>query len=203
MTTGHSAQTLLQLINAYRVSQAIHVVATLRIPAHLRDGPLTCDELAHLTNSHAVTLYRLLRALAAVGIFHESGDRRFALSPLGEGLRMDVPGSRGAWAQFVARPPLWQAWGHLLQSVRSGSNAFRQVHGMDVWAYRATMQRKARSSIWQCEKARSVSLMLRWRPTTSDSSNASSISVAAMAHSLRICLLAIPVSLGPFSTSRM
>jgi hypothetical protein len=137
MTTGHSTQTLLQLINAYRVSQAIHVVATLRIPDHLRDGPLTCNELAHLTHSHAATLYRLLRALAAAGIFHEGSDRRFTLSPLGECLRMGISGSRGAWAQFVARPPLWQAWGHLLQSVRSGSNAFRQVHGMDVWEFRA------------------------------------------------------------------
>jgi hypothetical protein len=131
MTTGHSAQKLLQLINAYRVSQATHVVATLRIPDHLRGGPLTCDELAHLTNSHAATLYRLMRAIAAAGIFHEGSDRRFALSPLGEGLRTDIAGSCAAWAQFVARPPLWRAWDHLLQSVRSGSNAFREVHGMD------------------------------------------------------------------------
>jgi hypothetical protein len=137
MTTADPAQALLQLINGYQMSQAIYVVATLGIPDRLRDGPLACEELAHLTNSHAGALYRVLRALAAVEILHEEGDRRFALSALGQGLRTDVAGSRGAWAQFVARPPLWQAWGHLLQSVRAGSNAFRQVHGMDVWEFRA------------------------------------------------------------------
>jgi hypothetical protein len=136
MTTGLSAPTLLQLINAYQISQAIHVAATLRVPDHLRGGPLNCEELARLTNSHAATLYRVLRALAAIGIFHEERDRRFALSPLAEGLRTDSTASRNAWAQFVARQPLWQAWSHLLQSVHSGNNAFRQVHGMDVWAFR-------------------------------------------------------------------
>ena len=38
---------------------------------------------------------------------------------------------------FVGRPYHWQAWGALLHGVRTGENAFRSVHGTDVWDYRA------------------------------------------------------------------
>ena len=130
-------QDLLQLTNGYRVSQAVYVVATLRIPDHLAKGPLSSDHLAALTGSHPKTLYRVLRALAAVGVFHEDQHKCFALTALGEGLQTDIPGSRAAWARLTARPPVWQAWGDLLETARSGESAFRRVHGSDIWQYRA------------------------------------------------------------------
>jgi hypothetical protein len=40
------------------------------------------------------------------------------------------------WAAFVGRPYYWGAWAQLLHSVRTGENAFRSLHGTDVWAYR-------------------------------------------------------------------
>ena len=62
---------ILTLINGFQITQAIHVASTLRVADHLKDGPRSSDELASLTKSHAGSLYRLLRALAAVGIFRE------------------------------------------------------------------------------------------------------------------------------------
>ena len=50
-------------------------------------------ELAETTSTNADALYRLLRALASVGIFAEGEPRQFALTPLAEPLRSDVPGS--------------------------------------------------------------------------------------------------------------
>ena len=47
------------------------------------------------------------------------------------------PSRVGGWAVFVGRPYHWQAWGALLHGVRTGENAFRSVHGTDVWEYRA------------------------------------------------------------------
>src|SRR3954451_13080982 len=82
---------LLPLINGYQVTQAIHVAVTLGVPDRLADGALTADDLAAATDAHAPSLYRLLRALAAVGILHEDAERRFALTALGEGLRSDAP----------------------------------------------------------------------------------------------------------------
>jgi hypothetical protein len=48
-----------------------------------------------------------------------------------------VPGSLHGLARYAGRPYFWQAWAELLHSVRTGENAFRHVHGEDVWSYRA------------------------------------------------------------------
>ena len=136
MTETPSA-TLGRLIVGFQVSQAIHVAATLGIADLLADGPRTTDELAAATGSHPDALYRLLRALASVGVFHEEDGRRFSSTPMGALLRSDVPGSLRGWAVHVGRPYFQEAWVDLEHSVRTGENAFRHVHGTDVWAYRA------------------------------------------------------------------
>jgi hypothetical protein len=128
---------MLNLINGFQVTQAIRVAATLRVADHLKDGPRSADDLAALTQSNAEALYRLLRALAAVGVFREEADRKFALTPMGDCLRIDSNTPIGGWAEHVGNPYFWQAWGHLLHSVRTGENAFQDVHGVDVWQYRA------------------------------------------------------------------
>lgn len=127
---------MLNLINGFQVTQAIRVAATLRIADHLKDGARSAAELASLTESNADALYRLLRALAAVGVFHEGEDRSFTLTPMGDCLRSDSATPIGGWAEHVGNPHFWQAWGHLLHSVRTGENAFQDLHGMDVWQYR-------------------------------------------------------------------
>ena len=129
--------TLGRLIVGFQVSDAIHVAATLGIADLLAEGPRTSDELAAATNAHAGSMYRLLRALASVGVFHEEEGRRFSTTPMGALLRSDVPGSLRGWAMFVGRPYFREAWGHLEHSIRTGDNAFRHVHGTDVWTYRA------------------------------------------------------------------
>jgi len=126
------------LVDGYQVSQALHVVATLGIADLLADVTLTSDELAAATDAHAPTLYRLLRALASVGVLLELDGRRFQLTPLGERLRSDVPDSIAGWAAYMGRASYWHAWAGLLHSVRTGENAFRHLHGTDVWTYRST-----------------------------------------------------------------
>jgi hypothetical protein len=125
------------MINGYRVSQAIYVAATLGIADLLKDDSRASDELAAETKTDPSALYRLLRALAAVGVLHEEDGRRFALTPLGDRLRSDRPESLGGWASYIGRPYYWDAWGHLLESVRTGENAFRLLTGSDVWTHRA------------------------------------------------------------------
>lgn len=127
---------LRRLANGYQVTQAIHVAATLGIADLLGDGPRDSAALAQATASHAPSLHRVLRALASVGVLHEDDDGRFSLTAIGEGLRSDAPEPVGGWAAFVGRPYHWQAWGALLHAVRAGENAFRSVHGTDVWDYR-------------------------------------------------------------------
>ncbi|MGI8477680.1 MAG: methyltransferase [Thermomicrobiales bacterium] len=127
---------LRRMVNGYQISQALHVAAVLGLADLLAAGPRTGDDLADATGCHPPTLYRLLRALAGIGILHEADDRRFALTDLGSGLRSDAPKAINGWAAFIGQPYYWQAWGDLLHSVRTGENAFRHLHGTDPWSYR-------------------------------------------------------------------
>jgi hypothetical protein len=139
MTAGELSlrDTMLRMTNAFQVSQAIHVAATLGIADLLEDESRSMDDLAEATGTHAPTLYRLLRALASVGVFAETPDGRFGLTPLAEYLRTDAPGSLRAWAMQVGQPYFWASWGHLLHSVRTGESAFPELHGTTAWEYRA------------------------------------------------------------------
>jgi O-methyltransferase/methyltransferase family protein len=122
---------LRSLISGYRITQALHVAAVLGVPDQLADGPRTSDELATRVGAHAPSLYRLLRALAGVGVLEQDGSR-FALAPLGEALRVEL----ADWAAFSGSAPIWSAWGELLHSVRTGENAFRHIYGTDIWQFR-------------------------------------------------------------------
>jgi len=126
-----SSVTLKQLIDSYQVSQALHVAVVLGIADLLKDDLRASDDLAAATEIHP-------RALASVGVLHEEADRRFGLTPLGNALRSDVPESLSGWATYIGQPYVWQAWGDLQHSVKTGENAFQHVHGVDVWEYRAS-----------------------------------------------------------------
>ena len=131
---------LRQLVSGYQITQAIYVAVTLRLPDLLAGGPRTADDLAVEAKSDARSLYRLLRALGALGIVTEEphGARRsFTLTEMGHLLRGDIPGSLASWAAFVVRPYHWDAWGDLLHTVRTGEEAFAARHGGEsVWTWR-------------------------------------------------------------------
>jgi Dimerisation domain len=93
--TSDERAALRRMIDGYRVSRAIGVAAELGIADLIADGPRGVDELARVTGAHPRSLFRLLRALAAVGVFaEEEGEAgRFRLTAIGEALRGDVAGS--------------------------------------------------------------------------------------------------------------
>src|SRR3954462_14844882 len=128
--------TLRRLVNGYQVSQALHVAATPGVADRPPDGPRTSDDIAAAGRGPAGSLYRVLRALAAVGVLHEEDGRRFALTPVGACLRSDADEPVGGWAVMIGRPYVWRAWDGLLHSVRTGENAFARLHGVDPWTYR-------------------------------------------------------------------
>jgi hypothetical protein len=128
---------LMRLILGKSIAMAISVVAKLRVADLLADGPKTLAELAAETKTHAPSLYRVLRALAGVGVFAERADGRFALTPMGEYLRTGVKGSLRGIADFFGADWSWRAWGHLLESVRTGRTAFDGVFGEPAFDYLA------------------------------------------------------------------
>src|SRR5262250_1441773 len=102
-------QQLDQMITGYWISQAIYAAAKFGIADHLQDGPKTVGELAGVTSTNSGALYRLLRALASIGIFAEGDSRRFSLTPLAEPLRSEVPGSKRALA-LMSGDEQFRAW---------------------------------------------------------------------------------------------
>ena len=89
---------MLQLISGFWIARCVYLAAKLGIPDLLKDGPKTPDELAAATETHAPSLFRVLRALASVKVLTQSDDNRFGNTPMSETLRSDVPGSFRAFA---------------------------------------------------------------------------------------------------------
>lgn len=136
-------QQIAQMLTGYWISQAVYVAAKLGLADLLKDGPRTVDDLASATQTRPRPLYRLLRALASVGVFAEDGQGRFSLTPLGECLRSDVPGSQRAMA-ITAGELFYPAWGELLYSVQTGGTAFEKVYGQPVFDYLSQNPAQAR-----------------------------------------------------------
>lgn len=131
MTPGAS---LTWMIQGFQVSQMIYSVVQFKIADLLSGGPKRCDELAAEAGLHAPSLYRLLRALAGVNIFHEHDDKRFELTSTGNLLRADVPGSLRA--SVISNCELWwREYVHLPHSIKTGEVAFDHVHGLSLFDY--------------------------------------------------------------------
>jgi O-methyltransferase domain/Dimerisation domain len=120
--------------NGYWIAQALYVVAKLRLADFLKNGPMTAENLALVTQSHPRALYRLLRALASIGVFVEGDQQCFSLTPLAELLRSDVPGSQRAMA-IMGGEVYSHAWAELLYSVQTGQPAFEKIHGLPLFEY--------------------------------------------------------------------
>lgn len=143
MPPANPQQQLAQVITAYWQSQAVYVAAELGIADLLADGPQPVDELARATGSHADALFRLLRALASIGIFEETEPRVFRLTPLADGLRSDAPQSQRDLARMMGSEQ-YQAWGDLLYSVQTGKIAFDRRFGKPIFDWLAEYPEKAR-----------------------------------------------------------
>ena len=132
-----SAQFLHLIFDSFILSRAIAVAAKLGIADELKAEAQTAEALAHATGVHAMSLYRVLRALAGAGIFAEDEAGRFHLTPLAEPLLSDAPESWRAFANFLGSEWAYRAYGDLLYSVQTGKPAFDHVYGQPLFAYLA------------------------------------------------------------------
>ncbi len=128
---------LMKLTMGSLVSQAIYVAAKLGIADLLADGAKNTDELAEASGAHAPSLYRILRALASVGVFAERADGSFELTSVAAPLRTDAPNSLRDAAIFMGEEWHWRVWGHTLESVLTGEPSWKRALGADVFPYLA------------------------------------------------------------------
>jgi hypothetical protein len=128
-------EVLREQIMGFRTTQMIHVAAKLGLADQLAAGPCSVERLAAATGAEPQALHRLLRALASLGIFAEDPAGDFALTPQAALLRSDVQGSLKDVALLYGEDWLWQAYGNMTHSVRTGAPAFTKTHGQPLYGY--------------------------------------------------------------------
>src|SRR2546423_653143 len=125
--------TILQLVMGRWVSQCLSVAAKLAIADLLAAGPLPTADLAAKTSTDSGALYRILRALASVGVFTESAPGTFSNTPISDVLRTDAPNSMRNIAMMVNDPWQFDNWAQLGECVRTGKCA-PEIRGIDLFA---------------------------------------------------------------------
>jgi hypothetical protein len=143
MPTATPREELFRLIGGYQQSQAVYVAAKLGIADLLGERPQSASELAEATGAHAPSLYRLLRALASIGIFSEGAGGRFSLTPLAAPLAKDHPDSQWAFAVMMGEEH-FHVWGDLIFAIETGENAFERIYGMGVFEFLSENPEKGR-----------------------------------------------------------
>lgn len=124
------SQKLMQILVGAWIGQAISVAATLGIADLLKNSAMNAGQLAKATSTHADSLYRLLRALSSLGVFAETEDGRFSLTPLAQCLRSDAPDSMRNGARMSGMPLFWRSWQELLHCIKTGETGLQQAWGL-------------------------------------------------------------------------
>lgn len=113
---------LVEMAMAYSRSRVLCAAARLGIADALGDEIRSVSFLAEKCQADASALYRLLRALASIGVTEETTPEHFRLTSFGSPLRKDVPQSVWPavvfWADLLA-----DSWSLLTDCVRSGKPA--------------------------------------------------------------------------------
>jgi hypothetical protein len=138
MTPPDERARLIGLLFGFFPAQVMQTLARLGVPDLLGAEPRPLDALADETGTQPEPLYRLLRAATGLGLIEPCPDGRYALTPGGELLRSGVPGSVGNLAQLFCGDVVWQAWGELEWSVRTGTPALEKITGMSTFEHMAT-----------------------------------------------------------------
>ena len=126
---------VIQMATGLWISRALHVVAQFGIADLLADGPKSSEELAQATESHAPSLYRLLRAAASLGLFTEIPPGTFQLSPLGASLQTGAPGAARSTILALAGKWSWAIWSEFPYSVETGKAGTEKALGESLFDF--------------------------------------------------------------------
>jgi hypothetical protein len=113
---------LVEMAMAYSRSRVLCTAARLGVADALGDEVRSVDNLAAACQADADALYRLLRALASIGVTEETTPKHFRLTAFGRPLRRDV--AQSAWPAVVFWADLLaDSWSLLTDCVRTGKPA--------------------------------------------------------------------------------
>jgi len=132
---NNAEEQILGIVTNHWQAHGVGLAAKLELADHLAEGPLTVEELARRSRTHAPSLYRMLRALESTGIFASTENGSFENTPASDCLRRNKPGSNWAWVCFTLSPgaPVYEGWRGLPLAVETGQPGFDQLHGKSNW----------------------------------------------------------------------
>lgn len=116
------------------VAKAMGVAVKLELADILSQGPLSVDELARRTNTHAPSLLRLLRALSAHGIFRHVKDNVYANTRLSDALREEQHSMKYFIGAHLGDNN-WRFLGDLEHAVKTGTNAIVHQTGQEPFDF--------------------------------------------------------------------
>ncbi|KAF0720189.1 Aste57867_488 [Aphanomyces stellatus] len=133
---------LLDKFNQMIAFRSVAAFGSLGVADHLAaHGPATAASIAQALHLHPQSAFRMLRACANIGVVTQSSptldDAVFALTPMGDCLRSDVPGSLRYVMDAWSMPGHWQSFQHFEETIKTGTPAVNIAHGSDIWAYYA------------------------------------------------------------------
>jgi hypothetical protein len=118
------------------IQQVLYAAAKLGVADLMQDGPRSVAELARRLEVNEPALYRILRALAAHGVFEETAPRTFANTELSRFLCTGVPGSIRSIIIFRGSEFFYPPFGEILYSIQTGQSARTMLNqGLDGFEY--------------------------------------------------------------------
>jgi O-methyltransferase/methyltransferase family protein len=134
---------LIHTATAYWDSQMLHVAAQLEIADCLAAGPRASSDLAAELGLNAAAFHRFLRTLAGMGLLTEVKAKTFALTPLGEALKKDAPGSAHASILTLCGVLGSRSWEQLPYSLKTGKTGLEKAVGQPLFEYLAERPHEA------------------------------------------------------------
>ena len=127
---------LMQIGSAFWQSRALYVAARLDVATVLGDEELDTEAIATRVAATADATSRLLRLLAAIGVFEEKTPHVFRNNKISAFLRSDNPKNVRAMILMHNSEAMSRPWYEdLEQGIRKGVPPFRLSHGEDLFDY--------------------------------------------------------------------
>lgn len=126
---------VMQMITGHWVSQLVGSLCRLAIPDALAEKPLTSAVIAKRCGSNSDATYRILRAATGLGLLKEILPDTFELTPLGDVLKSNVPGSLRDFSIAETDHGHWMAWGSCIDAVMTGERAAPKALGKEIFEW--------------------------------------------------------------------
>lgn len=134
------AVTPAELVLFERVTNVHHTAIVSAAARHdlsdlLEAGPLSAEAIAAKKGLSADSVHRMMRALAAWGIFTLRSDGTFENNRLSRALRSGTLARTREFAIYFGSGSNLAAWSDFDHALRTGDSPFEHVHGMTVWEW--------------------------------------------------------------------